>query len=294
MISVRNPTFPTLALLSVAGDISIEQDALNAVRSPDLAGLSLIEYQIMMLARAGIQRFLIEVENIDGSLIALADRCRLRKLTVDFVRTGADILRHIDPEERIWVQSGQLYVQLGLIETLLKCTENFIATIDGRDENHAFERIDINTRWAGVSVVGYDAVVMLRDLPEDWSIISSLLRQSLFGQSSVSSTCTATCSKCYFDSVDGRAGFFGAQSPDTPATCGQQGRLYRDICLRTNFCPHRAAYLAKPDSGDRDQMRKPNHSIIGRCIGFWKLCYSRMCCSFVIYRSERVTFDCDR
>jgi hypothetical protein len=182
MISVRNPTFPTLALLSVAGDISIEQDALNAVRSPDLAGLSLIEYQIMMLARAGIQRFLIEVENIDGSLIALADRCRLRKLTVDFVRTGADILRHIDPEERIWVQSGQLYVQLGLIETLLKCTENFIATIDGRDENHAFERIDINTRWAGVSVVGYDAVVMLRDLPEDWSIISSLLRQSLLAK----------------------------------------------------------------------------------------------------------------
>ena len=182
MISVRNPTFPTLALLSVAGDISIEQDALNAVRSPDLAGLSLIEYQIMMLARAGIQRFLIEVENIDGSLIALADRCRLRKLTVDFVRTGADILRHMDAEERIWVQSGQLYVQLGLIETLLKCTENFIATIDGRDENQAFERIDINTRWAGVSVVGYDAVVMLRDLPEDWSIISSLLRQSLLAK----------------------------------------------------------------------------------------------------------------
>jgi len=259
MISVRNPTFPTLALLSVAGDISIEQDALNAVRSPDLAGLSLIEYQIMMLARAGIQRFLIEVENIDGSLIALADRCRLRKLTVDFVRTGADILRHIDPEERIWVQSGQLYVQLGLIETLLKCTENFITTIDGRDENHAFERIDINTRWAGVSVVGYDAR-----------------------------------SKWYFDSVDGRAGFFGTQSPDTPATCGQQGRLYRDICLRTNFCPHRAAYLAKPDSGNRDQMRKPNHSIIGRCIGFCKLCHSRKCCGIVIYRSERVTFDCDR
>ena len=182
MLSVRNPTVPTLALLSVAGDISIEQDALNAVRSPDLAGLSLIEYQIMMLARAGIQQFLIEVENIDGSLIALADRCRLRKLTVDFVQTGADILHHIDVDDRIWVQSGQLYVQLALIETLLKSSENFIATIDGRDENRAFERIDINTRWAGVSVVGYDAIAMLRDLPEDWSIMSSLLRQALLAK----------------------------------------------------------------------------------------------------------------
>lgn len=182
MLSVRNQNFPTIALLSVAGDNIIELDAPNAVRRPDLAGLSLIEYQIMMLARAGIQRFLIEVENIDGSLIALADRCRMRKLTVDFVNTGADILRHMTAEDRIWVQSGQLYVQLSLIETLLKFTENFIATIDGRDENCAFERIDINTRWAGVSVVGYDAIAMLRDLPEDWSIISSLLRQALLAK----------------------------------------------------------------------------------------------------------------
>ena len=182
MLSVRNPNLPTIALLSAAGDNGVEEDAPNGVRRPDLAGLSLIEYQIMMLARAGIQRFLIEVENIDGSLIALADRCRLRKMTVNFVQTGVDILRHIDTEDRIWVQSGQLYVQLGLIETLLKFTDNFIATIDGRDENRAFERIDINTRWAGVSVVGYDAISMLRDLPEDWSIISSLLRQALLAK----------------------------------------------------------------------------------------------------------------
>ena len=182
MLSVRNPNLPTIALLSVAGNDDIEQDASKGVGRPDLAGLSLIEYQIMMLARAGIQQFLIEVENIDGSLIALADRCRLRKLKVDFVQTGADILHHIDVDVRIWVQSGQLYVQLALIETLLKSSENFIATIDGRDENRAFERIDINTRWAGVSVVGYDAIAMLRDLPEDWSIMSSLLRQALLAK----------------------------------------------------------------------------------------------------------------
>jgi len=182
MLSVRNPNLPTIALLSVAGNDDIEQDASKGVGRPDLAGLSLIEYQIMMLARAGIQQFLIEVENIDGSLIALSDRCRLRKLTVDFVQTGADILHHIDVDDRIWVQSGQLYVQLALIETLLKSSENFIATIDGRDENRAFERIDINTRWAGVSVVGYDAIAMLRDLPEDWSIMSSLLRQALLAK----------------------------------------------------------------------------------------------------------------
>jgi hypothetical protein len=182
MLSVRNPNIPTIALLSVACDSGSEQDAANGAGRPDLAGISLIEYQITMLARAGIVRFLIEVEDIDGSLIALADRCASRKMTVDFVRTGADILRHINADDRIWVQSGQLYVQLGLVETLLKSPENFIATIDGRDENRAFERIDLNTRWVGVSVVGYDTIAMLRDLPEDWSMISSLLRQALLAK----------------------------------------------------------------------------------------------------------------
>ena len=182
MLSVRNPNFPTIALLCVACDNGSGRDAANCAGRSDLAGVSLIEYQITTLARAGIQRFLIEVENIDGVLIALADRCASRKLTVDFVRTGGDILRYINADDRIWVQSGQLYVQLGLIETLLKSTDNFIATIDGRDENRAFERIDLNTRWAGVSVVGYEAIAMLRDLPEDWSIISSLLRQALLAK----------------------------------------------------------------------------------------------------------------
>ncbi|WP_397579850.1 hypothetical protein [Sphingorhabdus sp.] len=182
MPSVRNSNFPTIALLSVACDDGSRQDAATGAGRSDLAGVSLIEYQITTLARAGIQRFLIEVENIDGVLIALADRCASRKLTIDFVRMGGDILRHINADDRIWVQSGQLYVQLGLVETLLKSTENFIATIDGRDENRAFERIDINTRWAGVSVVGYEAIAMLRDLPEDWSIISSLLRQALLAK----------------------------------------------------------------------------------------------------------------
>jgi hypothetical protein len=181
MVSNRIHNIPTIALLSVACDGGDGRTPAGTARS-DLAGGSLIEYQISTLARAGIRKFLIEVENVDGSLIALADRCRSRNQTVDFVRNGADIQRYMDAGDRIWVQSGLLYVQLGLVETLLRTTENFIATVDGRDENTAFERIDINTRWAGVSVVGPEAIAMLRDLPDDWSIISSLLRQAVLAK----------------------------------------------------------------------------------------------------------------
>ena len=182
MVSSRIQNIPTIALLSIACDSGADSAMYSGISRPDLAGGSLIEYQIATLARVGISKFLIEVEIVDGSLIALADRCRSKNQTVDFVRSGADIQRYMDSNDRIWVQSGLLYIQLGLVETLLKTTENFIATVDGRNENVAFERIDINTRWAGVSVVGPEAIGMLRDLPEDWSIISSLLRQALLAK----------------------------------------------------------------------------------------------------------------
>jgi hypothetical protein len=70
-------------------------------------------------------------------------------------------------------------VQPDFVETLTQSADNFVATVDGRDENSLFERIDLNTRWAGISIVSASTIAMLKDLPEDWSIISSLLRQAI-------------------------------------------------------------------------------------------------------------------
>ncbi len=179
MVTVRIPEKPSVALLSVTGgDVSASPTSTDKANT-ELAGGSLVEYQIKTLCRAGITRFLVEVENVDGSMLALADQCRQQNVLVDFVRTGADIQRYLKLDDRIWVQSGQLYVQPDFVETLSKSPDNFVATVDGRDENSLFERIDLNTRWAGISIVSARTIAMLKDLPEDWSIISSLLRQAL-------------------------------------------------------------------------------------------------------------------
>jgi hypothetical protein len=179
MVSTRIPEMPSVALLSVTGgDVSAARTP-NDKANTELAGGSLVEYQIKTLCCVGIKRFLVEVENVDGAMLALADRFRQQNVFVDFVRTGADIQHYLKLDDRIWVQSGQLYVQPDFVETLSKSTDNFVATVDGRDENSLFERIDLNTRWAGISIVGASTIAMLKDLPEDWSIISSLLRQAI-------------------------------------------------------------------------------------------------------------------
>lgn len=182
MVSARIPEKPNVALLSVTGgDVSASPMPTERANT-ELAGGSLVEYQVKTLRRAGISRFLVEVENVDGVMLALADQCRQQDILVDFVRTGADIQRYLKPEDRIWVQSGQLYVQPDFVETLIKSPDNFVATLDGREENNLFERIDLNTRWAGISVVSASTMSMLEDLPQDWSIISSLLRQAILAK----------------------------------------------------------------------------------------------------------------
>jgi hypothetical protein len=55
----------------------------------------------------------------------------------------------------------------------------FIATVDGRDENGTFERIDLNTRWAGFALLSTQTAQAMNALPDGWSIGSSLLRHAI-------------------------------------------------------------------------------------------------------------------
>jgi hypothetical protein len=167
---------PKIALLSAATAVD---DAASGHTHDVVGGQSLLEYQISLLAHMGVSRFYVEVDNVTGSLLGLADKSRNKGRQVEFVRSGLDVQRALQPDDRLWVQSEALYVAPELLKQLLKRPGTFVATLDGRDENHAFERIDLNTRWAGIAVVAAETISALHTLPEGWSLTSSLLRQAL-------------------------------------------------------------------------------------------------------------------
>lgn len=167
---------PKSALLSSA---TAADDAASGQAHDVVGGQSLLEYQISLLARLGVGHFYIEVDNVTGSLLSLADKSRNKGRHIEFVRSGLDVQRSFQPDDRLWVQSEALYVAPELLTQLMKRTGTFVGTLDGRDENHAFERIDLNTRWAGIAMVSAGTISALHSLPEGWSMTSSLLRQAL-------------------------------------------------------------------------------------------------------------------
>ncbi len=172
-------SIPDVALLSAAlatGDANV---AAPEITNSTLGGQSLLEHQIGQLGRLGVSRFLVEVDHVTGALLHLADSNSKNGRSVEFVRSGSDIQRLLHPSDRLWVQSEAVYVAPDLLKQMLNSAGALIVTLDGRDENEAFERIDLNTRWAGVALLEAQTAFSLQNLPEGWSMTSSILRQAL-------------------------------------------------------------------------------------------------------------------
>lgn len=160
----RQDIAPAIALLS-ASDLGANQ--------------SILELQIEQLKRSGIRRFLVEVDNVSGGLLALADKSRTQGLSFEFVRSAGDARTNMQSEEMLVVLAEALFVAPDLLDQILRHSGSFVATVDGRDDNSMFERIDLNTRWAGIARVDANTVGAIADLPDGWSVASSLLRQAL-------------------------------------------------------------------------------------------------------------------
>ena len=174
MSPTSQPTVPfPAAILSVAtGDV-------NGNQSISAAGEPILAHQITALRRAGISKFLIEVESVSGSLLAMADRLIQSGCEVNFVRSIQDVLGKLGNSDMVIVQAEGIYVAQDLLLELLRQNGAIIVTVDGRDENKAFERMDLNTRWAGMVIAPVTTVAGIGELPDGWSMTSSLLRQAM-------------------------------------------------------------------------------------------------------------------
>lgn len=145
----------------------------------DVGGKPFIFQQINALREFGIKNFLVEVDAIPSALLSLADTCGKDGCAVEFVRTAHEVLQKMQPGGRLIVMGEGVFASPVILAQIFDAPPPALLTLDGRDENVAFERIDLNTRWAGLAVVDLATIHGLATLPEGWSLASSILRQTL-------------------------------------------------------------------------------------------------------------------
>ena len=142
-------------------------------------GQPYIHHIIKRLEALGIRRFFVGIDSVPGSLLSYGDEAKREGLDVQFVRNPGDMAAQLEPDTRILVQMADVVWDDALVKKAMAEHKPLVAAVEERAENQAFERIDLNHRWAGLAVLPRNSVEALTSMPDGWDMGSSLLRRAL-------------------------------------------------------------------------------------------------------------------
>ncbi len=164
-----------LAALIAAQDQTDVGEGLRATLP--LAGRTLIEHQAAIAARAGAGHIILLVERVPASLAQAVDRLRRQGLKIEVARGVADASDRFHPQERILLIGDGCVVAQAAIDRLAATGGPSLLTLPDGQEYGDFERIDGDTRWAGIALMDGAALHTTVQMLGDWDLSSTLLRR---------------------------------------------------------------------------------------------------------------------
>jgi hypothetical protein len=156
-----------------------KDSALLGVGLLPVGNATLLKYHIMLAQRAGASKILCHIDAVPGELAQHEDFARERGMAWVNIRNIAEIGAHIGDEDDALIIADGYYSEPALFEAFITSDETGILTADSDGAFPGFERLDINTLWAGLLKLPGTAFATLADVPDDWSLESVLLRQAI-------------------------------------------------------------------------------------------------------------------
>src|SRR5690348_6866809 len=157
-----------------------QEDDSGALRALlPLAGRTLVEYQVRCAAAAGAAPIVIVVERVPQALQDAIERLRLDGVGVFPVSDIGEAVSRFEAGSMILLIGDGVVPPSDLVARIADEPEPAVATVPD-DENHAmFERIDGESRWAGVALVDAHLLGSTAAMLGDWDLQSTLLRRTL-------------------------------------------------------------------------------------------------------------------
>ncbi len=171
----------TLALLASAQLLADDVDAWGMPRLRALlpiAGMTLIEQQAERARSCGVTSMMVLVDGIPAALAEACDRIRARGLPVQLVRDGGDVAAGAGGAERLMLAADGLVAGELPWKAAAAARSAMLVAADGH-ATQAMERIDADTRWAGLAMVPQSALAALADAPADWDPQLLLFRRAV-------------------------------------------------------------------------------------------------------------------
>lgn len=144
-----------------------------------LAGRTVIERQARLAASAGANPVVIFVERLPAALSAAVERLRRDRVPVKLVRTAEEAAEAVDPFDRVLLIGDGAIVPAAQQVRLAAEKGPAVLTVPEGGHGEIYERIDAQSRWAGLAAIDGALLRETAAMLRDWDLQSTLLRRTL-------------------------------------------------------------------------------------------------------------------
>lgn len=144
-----------------------------------LAGRGLADYQVRCAAGVGASPVVMLVERMPAALSQAIERLRQDGVAVVAVSDPAEAVSRFEPNSLILLVADGVAAPVELVADLVDRGEPTILTVPDEQRYDAYERIDAESRWAGLALVDSHLLSSTVAMLGDWDLQSTLLRKTV-------------------------------------------------------------------------------------------------------------------
>ena len=157
----------------------LEDDSGSLRALVPLAGRSLLEYQVRCASAAGAAPVVVMVERVPQALQDAFERLRSDGYGVFPVSDVREVASRFEAGSAILLIGDGIAPPAQLLLDMAADAEPVIAVVPDDDGHQQHERIDAQSRWAGVAVVDSPMLAATAAILGDWDLQSTLLRRAV-------------------------------------------------------------------------------------------------------------------
>lgn len=144
-----------------------------------LAGRTLLDYQVRCAAAAGAAPIVVVVQHVPQALQDAFERLRLDSIGVVAVSDVNEAVSRFEAGSMILLIGDGVAPPAELVAAMAEEPEPAVGTVPDDEQHMIFERIDAESRWAGVALVDAHMLASTAAMLGDWDLQSTLLRRTL-------------------------------------------------------------------------------------------------------------------
>ena len=144
-----------------------------------LAGRSLVEYQVRCAFAAGAAPIVVLVERVPQALQDVFERLRLDGISVVPAGDVHEAVSRFDAASMILLIGDGVVASAEMVTEMAEESEPAVGTVQDDEAHQAFERIDSESRWAGLAVIDSHLLGATARMLGDWDLQSTLLRRTI-------------------------------------------------------------------------------------------------------------------